>query len=63
MEHLSLVIWALLRVSALALGFSPRLSFAGWLALALCVVSGWFGVILGLPNWILRTSPFGHLSG
>jgi ABC-2 type transport system permease protein len=56
-------IWALLGVSALALGFTPRLSFAGWIALAWCVVAGWFGVILGLPNWILKTSPFGHLSG
>ena len=56
-------IWALLGVSSFALGFTPRLSFAGWIALAWCVVAGWFGVILGLPNWILKTLPFGHLSG
>jgi ABC-2 type transport system permease protein len=56
-------IWAVLGITVLALGITPHRAFVGWIALAWCVVAGWFGVILGLPDWILKTSPFGHLPG
>ena len=56
-------VWSVLGICALALGFTPQWSFIGWIALAWCVIAGWFGVILGLPDAILKTSPFGHLPG
>ncbi len=56
-------VWVVLGVTVMALGITPHWSFVGWIVLAWCVIAGWFGVILGLPEWILKTSPFGHLPG
>ena len=56
-------VWAVLGVTTLAIGIRPRWAFAGWVALTWCVIAGWFGAILGLPEWLMKTSPFGHLSG
>jgi len=56
-------VWAVVGITVLALGIAPHWTFVGWIALAWCVIAGWFGVILGLPEWILKTSPFGHLPG
>ena len=32
-----------------------------WVVLVWCVLAGYFGVILGLPDWLQQTSPFGHV--
>jgi ABC-2 type transport system permease protein len=54
-------VWLVVGVAVLALGLRPHWFFLGWVALGWCVVAGWFGAVLGLPEWLLKTSPFGHL--
>ncbi len=41
-----------------------RPSWAGpvsWVVLVWCVLTGFLGAVLGLPEWLRETSPFGHL--
>jgi ABC-2 type transport system permease protein len=54
-------VWLVLGIAVLTLGFAPDRFFVGWVALGWCVIAGWFGAVLGLPEWLLKTSPFGHL--
>lgn len=53
--------WVLIAIPSLLLGVRPAWMSAGWIVLAWCVLVGWFGAILGLPDWASSTSPFGHL--
>ena len=54
-------VWLVMGVAVLSLGLRPSWFAISWVALGWCVIAGWFGVVLGLPEWILQTSPFGHL--
>jgi ABC-2 type transport system permease protein len=54
---------AVLSLAALAVllvGWLPRLAVAAWAALAVCFLVGWFGALLGLPDWFESLSPFTH---
>ncbi|MGH3384945.1 MAG: ABC transporter permease [Nocardioidaceae bacterium] len=42
-------------------GWAPRAALAGWAALVGCVVVGWLGGILDIPEWLADVSPFQHL--
>lgn len=54
--------WAVVAVPLFLVGVRPRLAGPlGWLVLVWCVIAGYFGAILGLPDWLQQTSPFGHI--
>jgi ABC-2 type transport system permease protein len=40
------------------LGWAPRLDGLAWAVLAVCVVIGWLGEVLSLPDGVLRLSPY-----
>jgi ABC-2 type transport system permease protein len=43
-------------------GVLPRwASVVSWLVVVWCLLAGYFGAVLGLPDWLQQTSPFGHL--
>ena len=49
----------LLGALAIALfGWLPRAAAGVWGVLAVCVVIGWLGELLALPQWLMRLSPF-----
>ncbi|GAB3532188.1 ABC transporter permease [Phytohabitans suffuscus] len=54
-------IWLVGAITVLAFGLLPRLSAAGWVALAVCFFFGQFGAILDLSQALLDISPFTHL--
>ena len=54
-------VWLLVGFALLLVAGLPRWSWLAWLGLVWCVVTGYFGVILGLPDWLLRASPFARL--
>ncbi len=42
-------------------GLVPRYATAlSWTLLSICLVLGWIGELLQLPQWVLDLSPFGH---
>lgn len=55
-------VWVLAAVPVAVAGVRPRLAAAaGWTALALCVLLGQVGALLGLGSWVLDVSPFTHV--
>ena len=50
-----------LALTVLLFGLLPRWSTFAWGLLAVFVLLGELGVLLGLPDWALGLSPFGHL--
>ncbi len=55
-------IWVCVCVAVLAVGLFPRWAAAiGWGALAVVLVVGEFGALMGLPDWMQRISPFAHV--
>ena len=55
-------IWVCVGVATTALGWVPRWTAAiGWGALALFLVVGEFGGLLGLPGWVIDLTPFTHV--
>ena len=42
-------------------GLAPRAVLVVWAAVALCLVLGMFGDVLGLPQWLRDLSPFEHV--
>jgi ABC-2 type transport system permease protein len=54
-------VWLIAGISWLTFGFRPHWFSLSWVVLGWCVIAGWFGAVLGLPEWLLKTSPFGHL--
>ena len=53
--------WVLVGVTMLLYGLAPRAVLAAWGALALCLVVGFLGQLLGLPAWVRNLSPFEHV--
>jgi ABC-2 type transport system permease protein len=47
-------------VTALLFGVAPRATPLAWIALAVVVVDGVLGDLLGLPRWLRLVSPFQH---
>jgi len=50
-------------VGFVLLGWWPRAGTAAWAVLAVCVVIGWLGELLGLPAWLQDASPFSRTPG
>jgi ABC-2 type transport system permease protein len=53
-------VWVLAGLAAAGFGLGPRLSMAGWLALAACVLVAILGPLLDLPSAVVDVSPFTH---
>lgn len=55
-------VWLVVAVPLALIGVLPRwAAVVAWVALVWCVLVGYFGAILGLPDWLTQTSPFGHV--
>ena len=55
-------VWLVVGVPLALVGLLPRwAAVVAWTALLWCVLAGYFGAILGLPEWLTQTSPFGHV--
>jgi ABC-2 type transport system permease protein len=55
-------LWLVVAVPIALVGLRPAwASVVSWLVLVWCVVASYFGAILGLPDWLQQTSPFGHV--
>lgn len=55
-------VWVLAGLTTAAYGALPRLAAGvGWAALAVCVLIGQVGVVVGLGQWALDVSPFTHV--
>jgi polyether ionophore transport system permease protein len=53
--------WVLIGVTMLLFGLVPRAILAAWAALAVCLVVGFLGQLLSLPEWVRDLSPFEHV--
>ena len=53
--------WVLVGVTMLLYGLVPRAVLVAWGALAVCLVVGFLGQLLGLPDWMRDISPFEHV--
>jgi len=55
-------VWLVVAVPLALVGVLPRwAATVGWLVLVWCVITGYFGQVLGLPDWLAQSSPFGHV--
>jgi ABC-2 type transport system permease protein len=54
-------VWVLTGLVILLFGLAPRLAFLTWVALVAFLLLGEFGVLLNLPEWMIRLSPFAHV--
>ncbi|MFE0640051.1 ABC transporter permease [Streptomyces sp. NPDC058877] len=54
-------VWTLTGLAVLLWGTAPNAATAAWGAAGLCLVLGWIGPALDLPQAVLDLSPFGHL--
>ena len=51
-------VWVLAAIAVALFGVLPRWTALAWAPLAVCVVIGMFGTLLGLPQAVLDVSPF-----
>jgi ABC-2 type transport system permease protein len=55
-------VWLVVGVPLALVGVRPSWAApVAWAALVWCVLTGYFGQVLGLPDWLAQTSPFGHV--
>lgn len=54
-------VWTLAALALLLYGAFPKAATAGWGVAGLCLLLGWIGPALDLPQVVLDLSPFGHL--
>jgi len=50
--------WLMIGLAAIVFGFAPRWADVAWGILAACFVIGLLGVVLQLPDWVQKLSPF-----
>ena len=50
--------WLMIGLAAIVFGFAPRWADVVWGILAACFVIGLLGVVLRLPDWVQKLSPF-----
>ena len=50
--------WLMVGVAVALDGLAPRLVGVSWAILVACLVVGFLGVVLGLPDWVQQLSPF-----
>lgn len=53
-------VWAIVGLTALAFGIKGSWAPLGWILLGASVVLGQLGQLLGLPQWLVKSSPFAH---
>jgi ABC-2 type transport system permease protein len=53
--------WLLIGLAMVVFGFAPRWVDVAWGFLAACFVIGLLGVVLRLPDWVQKLSPFEHV--
>ncbi|UQA94504.1 ABC transporter permease [Streptomyces halobius] len=54
-------VWVLTSLAVLLFGVVPKASAAAWAVIGGCLVIGWVGPALKLPDWAMDLSPYGHL--
>src|SRR5262245_25526524 len=54
-------VWLLAAFTMALIGLAPRASAWAWALLGVCFVIGFFGQLLGLPQWVEDLSPFQHV--
>ncbi|WP_433546477.1 ABC transporter permease [Streptomyces sp. CA-294286] len=54
-------VWVLGGVTVFLYGLFPRAAVGSWGVVGLCLLLGWIGPALDLPEAVLDVSPFGHL--
>ena len=54
-------VWLLAAFTIALIGTVPRASAWSWALLGVCFVIGFFGQLLGLPQWVEDLSPFQHV--
>jgi ABC-2 type transport system permease protein len=53
--------WIMVGLAIALDGLVPRLVGVSWAILVACVVEGFLGAVLGLPDWLSDISPFEHV--
>lgn len=53
--------WVVIGVGALGVALGPRYAVVGWIVDGFCLVIAWIAPLLGLPEAVLRISPFHQL--
>ena len=53
--------WLLVGFTVALVGLAPRAATVTWAVLAVCLVIGLLGKVLGLPEWLMTASPFQHV--
>jgi ABC-2 type transport system permease protein len=54
--------WLLVALPVALIGVHPSWAATlGWSLLGWCVLVGWFGAVLGLPEWLWHLAPTGHV--
>lgn len=51
-------IWLMAGITMALIGLAPRQAVASWAVLAACVVVGFLGSVMRLPEWVMDLSPF-----
>jgi ABC-2 type transport system permease protein len=55
-------VWLVVAIPIALVGTLPRWAApVAWLVLVWCVLAGYFGQVLGLPDWLQQSTPFGHV--
>lgn len=55
------VIWVLVGLAALLIGFAPKVVNLTWLYLGYTFFAVYFGNLLKVPEWMRKLSPWGHI--
>lgn len=54
-------VWVVTGAGVLLYAVRSRFAILGWFVLAVCLLLGQIGELLGLPGWVVGLSPYGHL--
>ena len=54
-------IWVCIAIAVVFVGLLPRFTGLVWAVLIGFLLLGEFATILGLPDWLMNVSPFGHI--
>jgi ABC-2 type transport system permease protein len=54
-------VWVLAAIAVALFGLLPRLAFAAWGPLVVCLLLGLVGAAVQLDQWLLDVSPFTHI--
>jgi ABC-2 type transport system permease protein len=54
-------LWVILGIAVVIAGWFPKAAVAAWGYVVYSIFVMFFGRILGLPEWVVKTTPFGHV--